>query len=113
MLILANIEEKKQATHHSNARPISEYFDQKSSEYEMDDDEDLQPGGIRIKINKNKKILEHIQKFSKDLNPAILQKEGMTLLFYDFNGSKSSLTSRNKEEEVVDMSNPHQVFGNT
>ena len=53
-------------------------------------------GQIRIKINKNKQILNHLAKFTKDIGTAIgtEKKDGMTLLFYDFNGSKSSLSSR-------------------
>ena len=67
-------------------------------------DEEESNGQIRIKINKNKSILDHLAKFTRDLSNAIEGDEqeggkGMTLLFYDFNGSKSSLSSR---------SNPNQ-----
>lgn len=60
------------------------------------ENEDEEPNGqIRIKINKNKSILDHLAKFTRDLSNAIEDKEGgMTLLYYDFNGSKSSLSSR-------------------
>jgi hypothetical protein len=61
-----------------------------------DEDEILNnTGQIRIKINKNKQILNHLAKFTKDIGTAIGgKKDGMTLLYYDFNGSKSSLSSR-------------------
>lgn len=61
---------------------------------EEDDDDDYS-GQIRIKINKNKQILNHLAKFTKDISSAMGQKDGLTLLFYDFNGSKSSLSTRN------------------
>lgn len=46
---------------------------------------------IKIQVNKNKRILEHLTKFSQDIDE-IKDKEGMSLLFYDFNGFKSSLS---------------------
>ena len=40
---------------------------------EEDDDESINHGGgqIRIKINKNKQILNHLAKFTKDISSAI------------------------------------------
>jgi hypothetical protein len=46
---------------------------------------------IKIQVNKNKRILDHLTKFSQDIDD-IKDKEGMSLLFYDFNGFKSSLS---------------------
>jgi hypothetical protein len=80
---------------------VQEYADNKSSEYTQDEEDDDSKGGIRININKNKQILEHLAKFTKEINPELMKKEGMTLLFYDFNGSKSSLTSRTNTHKNV------------
>jgi hypothetical protein len=66
---------------------------------EEDDDDDYS-GQIRIKINKNKQILNHLARFTKDIGSAIGTKDGMTLLFYDFNGTKSSLSTRNNHQHV-------------
>jgi len=58
-------------------------------------DDDLDNGMInskfRIQVNKNKKILDHLTKFSQDIDQ-FRDKEGMSLLFYDFNGFKSSIS---------------------
>jgi hypothetical protein len=51
------------------------------------------PKGISIKISKNKRILEHLTKFSQNIDD-IRDKEGMSLLYYDFNGFKSSMSHR-------------------
>lgn len=61
---------------------------------ESEDDRTCRNGEIRIKINKNKRILNNLAKFTKDLTSALGKNEGMTLLYYDFNGTKSSLSVR-------------------
>ena len=59
---------------------------------------------IRIRINKNKKILEHLTKSSQDIDE-IRDKEGMSLLFYDFNGFKSSMSHRSIVSSTQNQSN--------
>ena len=56
---------------------------------------------IRIKINKNKQILDHLAKFTKDIHSSLKNNKGMTLLYYDFNDSKSSLSSRTFQHKEV------------
>ena len=67
-----------------------------NEEYEDADEED--EGVIKIKINKNKQILDHLAKFTKDFSKAMEKKDG-SLLYYDFNGSKSSLCSHRESRQ--------------
>lgn len=63
---------------------------------------------FRIQVNKNKKILDHLTKFSQDLDQ-FRDKEGMSLLFYDFNGFKSSMSQRSNSNTgfpTVSSNNP-------
>ena len=63
--------------------------------------EDQMEDQIRIKINKNKQILDHLAKFTKDIHSSLKNNKGMTLLYYDFNDSKSSLSSRTFQHKEV------------
>jgi len=63
---------------------------------------------FRIQVNKNKKILDHLTKFSQDLDQ-FRDKEGMSFLFYDFNGFKSSMSQRSNSNTgfpTVSSNNP-------
>lgn len=64
----------------------------------------LNSNEIRIKINKNKQILNDLTKFTNNIQN---NKEEMTLLYYDFNGSKSQLSQRiNDSNQKVEKKKP-------
>ena len=94
MLILATNSKKASGNDYKETPPLRE--------------EEEANGQIRIKINKNKSILDHLAKFTRDLSNAIEGDDqeggkGMTLLFYDFNGSKTSLSSRRNPNQTKQL----------